>query len=292
MRKRARTSEATLPLFTNGQLPAAEKTKPLARLQLVRPLIFFDLETTGLDPQTDRIVQFAFLRVLPDHKVESWMELVNPGIPIPPEASRVHHITDEMVAGKPSMRDLAPRISAYLAGCDLAGYNVLRFDLPFLQAELERHGQPFDTAQTHVIDCQVIFHKKEPRDLSAAVRLYCQRELSNAHDAAADIAATLEVLDGQLARYPDLPRDLAGLSAFCSNGDRARWVTGDRKFFWRNGEAVIAFGKNRGKSLQWLYENDPDYLRWMSEKDFNDETLALIAAALRGEFPQKADGAE
>ncbi len=116
--------------------------------------------------------------------------------------------------------------------------------------------------------------------------------MSNAHDAAADIAATLEVLDGQLARYPDLPQDLSGLSAFCSNGDRARWVTGDRKFFWRNGEAVIAFGKNRGKSLQWLYENDPDYLRWMSEKDFNEETLALIAAALRGEFPQKTGGVE
>jgi len=285
MRKRKTVDSGMPSLF--GEEPLPEKEPTLSRLTLVRPLVFFDLETTGLDFQSDRIVQFAFLRVSPNRSVESWVELVNPGIKIPPEARRVHHITDAMVADKPSMATFAPRIRAFLIGCDLAGFNVIRFDLPFLQAELERNGESLDFSQIYVIDSQVIFHKKEPRDLAAAVRLYCRHELRHAHDAAADIAGTLEVLEGQLALYPDLPRDLMSLSAYCNDGERARWVTADRKFYWRNGEAIIGFGKNRGKSLQWLYENERDYLRWLSEKDFTDETKQLMAAALRGKFPQK-----
>jgi DNA polymerase III subunit epsilon len=276
--------------FDSGTVEVIHLTKApslLSQLSLNRPLVFFDLETTGLDNQTDRIVQFAFLRVLVDRTIEEWMEMVNPGIPIPPEASSVHHITDDMVADKPLMSHFAGRIRAFLSGCDLAGFNIVRFDLPFLQAEMERNGQPLDVSQANIIDPQVIFHKREPRDLSAAVRFYCRREMHNAHDAASDIAATLQVLDGQLSRYPDLPRDPAALSEYCNSGDKDRWVTADRKFYWRNKEAVIGFGKNRGKSLQWLFHNDPDYLRWMSEKDFADETRELIAAALREEFPKK-----
>jgi DNA polymerase III subunit epsilon len=268
--------------------PAVQEHPVLpSRIALIRPLVFFDLETTGLDSQADRIVQFAFLRLNPDYTQESWTELVNPAMPIPPEASQVHHITDAMVADKPLLRDFAARIVSFLTDCDLAGYNILRFDLPFLLAELERNGQTLDLSRTHLIDSQVIFHKKEPRDLSAALRLYCHRQMKDAHDAAADAAATLAVLEGQLTRYPDLPRDPGALAAFCSNGERDRWVTLDRKFYWRKGEAIISFGKNRGKSLNWLYENDPDYLRWMSEKDFASDTRQLIAAAMRGEFPQK-----
>ncbi len=285
MKKQKKTAE---PGLFDEEMPAISKPAAvLAHLHLTRPLVFFDLETTGLDSQVDRIVQFAFLKVDALLQKQAWNELVNPGMPIPAEASRVHGITDAMVANKPRFIDFCDRIVEFIDNCDLAGYNIQRFDLPFLQAELERNGRSVDFSRTLVIDSQVIFHKKEPRDLSAAVRLYCGREMKHAHDAAADIAATLDVLNGQLARYPDLPRDPAKLAAFCSNGDRERWVTSDRKFYWKNNEAVISFGKNRGKSLQWLYENDRDYLRWMSEKDFAEETLALIHAALRQEFPQK-----
>lgn len=287
MKKQKNVNVPALPGLFDDAPVSVQPTIVLNQLLLTRPLVFFDLETTGLDSQADRIVQFAFLRVDADHQVQAWTELVNPGMPIPAEAARVHGITDVMVANKPCLGDFCDRMVEFLENCDLAGYNILRFDLPFLQAELERNGRPMDFSRALVIDSQVIFHKKEPRDLSAAVRLYCGREMKHAHDAAADIAATLEVLNGQLARYPDLGRDPAKLAAYCSNGDRQRWLTSDRKFYWKNNEAVISFGKNRGKSLQWLYENDLDYLRWMSEKDFAEETLVLIQAALRQEFPQK-----
>jgi len=269
-------------------VPEPEETAPLlAQLNLTRPLVFFDLETTGLDPALDRIVQFAFIRFMPDHSVEEWSALVNPGLPIPPEASRVHHITDDMVAREPRFADFAARVRVFLQGADLAGFNILRFDVPFLMAEMERNGHAMDVSRMQLVDSQVIFHKREPRDLSAAYRLYCGEEMVNAHDALADVRATAQVLAGQLNRYADLPRQTAGLAEYCSSDDGGRWVTSDRKLYWRHGEAVLSFGKHRGKSLKWLYENEPDYLRWMSEKDFTDAMQAIIQAALQGRFPQK-----
>ncbi len=260
---------------------------PLRQLPLSRPLVFFDLETTGLDVQQDRIVQFAFIRVDPGKELTEWKELVHPGIPIPPEASRVHGITDAVVADKPPFSYFAPRIGGLLHESDLAGFNAARFDVPFLQAEMERAGFPLDPAGRRIVDAQVIFHKREPRDLSAAYRYYCHKELQGAHDALADVRATLEVLEGQLERYPDLPRDVAKLGAFCAPADDGRWVTPDRKFYWKNNEAVIGFGKHRGNSLRWLHENYPDYLQWLLTTELAEETRVMLVAVLEGQYPRK-----
>jgi len=261
---------------------------PLLDLPLSRPLVFFDLETTGLDIPQDRIVQFAFIKVDPDKNLTEWKELVHPGIPIPPEASRVHGITDDMVADKPVFSYFAPRIGGLLHDSDLAGFNAARFDIPFLQAEMERAGFPLDLAGRRIVDAQVIFHRREPRDLSAAYRFYCRKELEGAHDALADVRATLEVLEGQFARYPDLPRDVAKLGAYCTQSDESRWVAADRKFYWKNNEAVISFGKHRGNSLRWIVENYPDYLQWMLDKlELAEETRAMLTAAREGEFLRK-----
>ena len=260
---------------------------PLSHLQLNRPLVFFDLETTGLDIQLDRIVQFAFIRVDPDKRVTEWEELVNPGLPIPPEASRIQGITEALVADKAQFVHFAPRIRELLHECDLAGFNAARFDLPFLQAEMERAGYPLVLGGRRMIDAQVIFHKREPRDLAAAYRFYCHKQLQGAHNALADVRATLEVLEGQLDHYPDLPRDVGRLGAYCVPADDGRYVTPDRKFYWKNNQAVIGFGKYRGSTIQWIHENYPDYLQWLAGTELAEETREMILSALSGIYPRK-----
>ncbi|MBN1482434.1 3'-5' exonuclease [candidate division KSB1 bacterium] len=259
----------------------------LASLELKRPLVFFDLETTGLDPQNDRIVQFAFLRVNPDRSQDEWKELVNPGVSIPPEATRVHHITNDMVAAKPLFKDFAPLILDFVDNCDLSGFNIARFDVPFLLAEMERNDHALDVKKMNIIDVQVIYHKNEPRDLSAAYRYYCGRDHIDAHDAMGDVRVTLEILDAQLKKYTSIPKSTKGLHKYCEPRD-SRFVTTDRKFYWKNNEAVLSFGKHKGRSLQWLVENERDYLLWMLNGDFTDETKAVIDNAMRGVFPAKA----
>ncbi|MBN1561985.1 3'-5' exonuclease [candidate division KSB1 bacterium] len=256
----------------------------LAALDLQRPLVFFDLETTGLDLQTDRIVQFGFLRIHPDRSQDEWKEMINPGIPIPPEATRVHHITDAMVADKPFFKDFAPLIGDFLADCDLSGFNIVRFDVPFLQAEMERSGHPLDLKGMKIVDAQVIFHKNEPRDLTAAYRFYCGGEHVDAHDAMADVRVTLQILNAQLKKYR-IPKTLEGLHSYCSPRPDGRFVTTDRKFAWKNNSAVLTFGKHKGKSLQHLVEHEREYLLWMKNGDFTDETKNVIADALNGIFP-------
>ena len=255
-----------------------------ANLSLERPLVVFDLETTGLDMKNDRIVQFAFLRVNPDKSKDEWMELVKPGIRIPPESSRVHNITDDMVKDKPTMAHFAPKITEFLQNCDLCGFNIARFDVPFLQAEMERNNHALDLNDINIIDAQVIFHKQEPRDLSAAYRFYCNQEHEDAHDAMGDVQVTLEIFDAQLQRYKNIPRDIKKLHEFCSPKDD-RWVTQDRKFYWRHGKATIGFGKHKGKSLEWIVEKDRDYLMWMKSGDFSADTKEMIINALNGTFP-------
>lgn len=264
-----------------------ENDNGLHNMKLTRPLIFFDLETTGLDMQIDRMVQFAFIRISPDRTVEEWEELVNPGIPIPPEATRVHGINDEMVKDRPTLSFFAERMVALLRDSDLAGFNIIRFDLPFLIAELDRCGCKPDLSRCRVVDMQTIFHKYEPRDLSAAYRFYCRKQLVGAHHALTDVRATVEILDGQLARYADLPREIDGLAEFCARTDDDQWVTQDRRFYWRYHKAVIAFGKHKGKTIEWVHKHDADYLNWLSEQDFPGETQALIENALRGVYPQR-----
>lgn len=257
-------------------------------LVLERPLVFFDLETTGLDLDIDRIVQFAFLKVHPDRRQEEWMELVNPGIKIPAESSVVHKITDETVKDKPDMAHFAPMIRDYLKDCDLSGFNIIRFDVPFLQKELERHGQGIDLENTRVVDAQTIFHKMEPRTLAAAYRYYCNGVHEEAHDAMGDVRVTLSVFDAQLLKYDELPKNMSKLGSFCNIQDD-RWVTPDRRFYWRHGEPVIAFGKHKGKTLLWLSKNETYYLQWMITGEFSDETKEMVKRALEGEIPKKSE---
>jgi DNA polymerase-3 subunit epsilon len=266
--------------------PDPSDTCWLSGLQLDRPIVFFDLETTGLDIRNDRIVQIAFIRVDTDRSIVTWSSLLDPRIPIPPEATAVHGIDDAGVKGKPVFSDVAGEILAFIKNSDLAGFNVARFDLPMLQAELSRSGETFNPEKMRVLDAQVIFHKMEPRNLDAAYRFYCNRTLKKAHDASADVRATLEIFDRQLSHYPSLPKDVQSLHAFC-NEIPGNFVTPDRRFYWRNGEAVIAFGKYRSKPLRWIMEKDPDYLQWMRHGEFSDETKTMIENAFKGLFPEK-----
>lgn len=261
-------------------------------LQLRRPLAVFDLETTGTDPTEDRIVELAVVRLLPegDRSVASWR--VHPGRPIPPAASAVHGLRDEDVADCPRFEQVADEVLGVVDGCDLGGFNVLRFDLPLLRREFERAGRTFPRSDVAVVDALAVFHRMEPRDLSAALRLYCGREHEGAHGAEADAVATADVLLAQVAHYRDLPDDVDALSEFCRRTGRegGEPVDAAGKFVWRGGEAVLAFGKHRNRPLRELAEQAPGYLRWMLDGDFEPSTKSVAAGALQGHFPARGSG--
>ncbi|MFN2312848.1 MAG: exonuclease domain-containing protein, partial [Bacteroidales bacterium] len=190
-------------------------------LNLRKPLVVLDLETTGVSIASDRIVEFSALKVSPGG-AEEWLTLrINPGIPISPEATRIHGISDADVANEPHFKDVARKIAAFIEGCDLAGFNSMKFDIPILCEEFLRVDVDFNPARHRYVDVQVIFHKKEQRTLGAALKFYCQRELENAHSAQADTAATYEILKAQLDRYPDLENDIEKLSAFSAFNNNA-----------------------------------------------------------------------
>ena len=255
------------------------------RLRLERDLVFLDTATTGADISMDRIVQLALVRLRPDGSREEYETLVNPEMEIPLEAERIHGITNEMVAFAPPFRRLAPELLERLSGADLAGFNLLRFDLPLLKSEFERSGHPWDPSSCRVLDVQVLFHRMEPRDLTAAYRFYCGKTLEGAHGALVDTRATLEVLQAQVARYAELPDDVAGLDRLFNQPD-ARFVDSHRRFYWRNNEATFNFGNRRGQTLREVASSSPDYLRWILERDFPSEVKGIVASALEGRFPE------
>ncbi len=252
-------------------------------VQLERPLVFFDLETTGLKVSDDRIVELAVVRLDPAGDVTEKVRRFNPGIPIPAEATAVHGITDADVADKPSFAQRARALSDFLAPCDLAGFNVRRFDLPMLLAEFQRAGVEFDPTDRHIIDVQMIFHREEPRDLSAAVRFYLGRELEDAHSALADIRATAAVLGAQLERYGHLPREIDGLHEYCDEvrpfeTELDRWFeTTDE------GSRIFRRGKHSGVTLAEIAAAHPDYLQWMLGLDDLDAMVKkVVEEALSG----------
>lgn len=249
-------------------------------LKLERPLAFFDLETTGTRIGRDRIVQIGILRQMVDGTRERWQSLVNPGIPIPPEATAVHKITDADVAGAPALQEVARTILDQLAGCDLAGFNVLRFDVPMLLEELMRVGHAWNTQDLRIVDVQRIFHRMEPRDLSAAVSYYLGRSHDSAHDAMGDVEATADVLLAQLRRYPQLPSDINELGALSGDRDRSPDPAGKLKFD-ASGNVCINFGKYQGWSLENVGRNDPGYIDWfLNRSDFPESTKAVARQAL------------
>jgi DNA polymerase-3 subunit epsilon len=261
-------------------------------LNLTRPLIFFDVESTGLDYKYDRIVELGAIKMHPDGRREMFLKRVNPGMKIPGEVSALIGITNQDVAHEPSFSDLAQEVEDFFLGCDLAGYNLARFDIKILNEELKRTGRDLGAEERGVVDVQTIFHMKEKRDLAAAYKYYCNKELHNAHSAKADADATLEILLAQLERYSDLPRDVADLHAFCK-GDRDRYVDSEGKFIWRDGEAVFNFGKFRSRTLRDVASKNPEYLDWVvsPERQFAQDVVDLCYEARRGRFPVKATSA-
>jgi DNA polymerase-3 subunit epsilon len=247
-------------------------------LRLERPLAVLDLETTGTDPQKDRIVEISVLRVEADGQSRQWTQRVNPGIPIPPEATAVHHITNADVANEPPLEKVADEVLAILDGCDLAGFNIKRFDLRLLYVELGRVGRQLSLEGRSMVDAMEIFHTYEPRDLSAAVRFYCGREHESAHTATADVQATADILDAMLARYRDLPRSVPGIyQRFSVPGA----LDANGCFHKINGEVRFAFGKYRGQPLDVIARTKPDYLDWMLREAFLEDAKALVREALR-----------
>ena len=249
-------------------------------LDLKRPMAVFDLETTGTDPLRDKIVEIALIRVDPGGERAAMVCRVNPGRPIPPEATAVHGITDADVATSPPFRDVARGLLDFLSDADLAGFNVRRFDVPLLDREFRDCGFDLALSQRRIVDAMTIFHRKEPRDLTAAVRFFLDRDHAGAHGAAADAEASLAVLAAQLGRYPDLPRTVGGLDRWC-NPTPPGAVDRGGKFVLREGEIVFAFGRQKGRTLREVARAQRDYLEWILKQDFPEDARGLVEKALR-----------
>lgn len=235
-------------------------------LKLTRPICFFDLETTGIDVGKDRIVEIAIFKVFPNGNKESKTWLVNPTIPIPPQSTAIHGISNEKVANEPTFAELSSQIYQMIKDSDLAGYNSDRFDIPLLAEELLRAGVDFDMKNRVSVDVQTIFHKKEERTLSAALKFYCGKNLENAHSAEADTMATYEILLGQLERYPDLQNDIKALSEFTTRKksvDFAGMIVLNDK-----GQEMFSFGKYKNVLVDDVFDKDPGYFGWIQNADF------------------------
>ncbi|QXP61597.1 3'-5' exonuclease [Olleya sp. HaHaR_3_96] len=245
-------------------------------LNLTKPICFFDLETTGINITSDRVVEISILKVFPNGNKESKTWLVNPEIPIPAVVSAIHGVTDERVANEPTFKQLAPEISAMIKDADLAGFNSNRFDIPLLAEEMLRAEFDFDMKGRVAVDVQTIFHKMEKRTLGAAYQFYCNESLENAHTAEADTLATYEVLKAQVERYDELENDTKFLAEFSSHRKFADFAG----FIGYNKEdkEVFAFGKHKGKLVLDVLEKEPGYFGWLLNADFPLYTKKVLTA--------------
>ncbi len=258
-------------------------------LKLERPLVALDLETTGLDAQNDRIVEISCIKLHPDGTRDVRTRRINPGVPISEAASAVHGITDADVAQEPTFEQVAKGLLAFLDGADLTGFNIEHFDLPMLTREFSRAGIQFPPQPVRVIDSWRLYMMREPRDLAAAYRFYCGKELVRAHSAEADALAAADIVLAQVQRYEDLPTEVDALHEVC-HPVHPDWLDPDGRIVWKGGQAVLGFGKHRDRSLQSLAAELPDYLRWIAGAQFSPEVIAIAKAALRGEFPKAPPG--
>jgi DNA polymerase-3 subunit epsilon len=235
-------------------------------LELKKPIVFFDLETTGINIATDKIVEISILKVFPNGNKESKTWLVNPEMEIPKESSDIHGITNEKVVTEPTFKELATKVNEMIDGCDLAGFNSNRFDIPLLAEELMRAGIDFDMKNRKAIDVQVIFHKKEQRTLGAGYQFYCGKELEGAHGAEADTNATYEILLAQLERYQDIGNSVDALSEYSSHGERADFAG----FILMNDDKqeIFSFGKYKGRTVEEVFTENPGYNNWIQNADF------------------------
>jgi DNA polymerase-3 subunit epsilon len=246
-------------------------------ITLERPLVILDLETTGTNPEADRIVEFSLLKILPDGQPEHLTLRVNPGVPIPAEATAMHGITNADVADKPKFKVYASRVQNFLNGCDICGFNIKRFDLQILSAELSRARLTLPLKDRAIVDAVEIFHAYERRDLSAAIQFYCGRKHDDAHKAAGDVLATAEVLDAMVGRYSDLPRTIGGLHKHLLDPNA---VDCAGRFVREEGQVRFTFGKHRGETLEAVARTDAGYLEWMLTSTFLDDAKALARDAL------------
>lgn len=238
-------------------------------LQLKKPLAFIDLETTGVNLGTDRIVEIAIVKILTDGTKSVKRKLINPGIPIPKGASDVHGISDEMVRDAPAFKQVAQELKQMLDGCDLAGYNSNRFDIPLLMEEFLRAQVDFDMKSRKLLDIQNIFHKMEPRTLSAAYKFYCKKNLDAAHSAEADATATYEILEAQIERYPELGNNIDSILKVIGEDQIVDFA---RRFIMENGIEVFNFGKFKGRPVADVLRSEPQYYDWMMKGDFPQHT--------------------
>ncbi len=249
-------------------------------LKLDKPLTFLDLETTGLNILVDRIVEFSIMRVNVDGSKEFLNGRVNPGIPITPEAEATHHISDEDAKGCPKFSEYALVIVKFLDGCDIAGFNIIRFDLPLLLEEFKRVKIAFDLKNRNVIDCMAIYRQKERRNLEAAYIFYCGKQLPIAHTAEGDTSILADILESQLNKYPDLPRDMKSLDAVCHELP-SNYVDKEGKFVKINGKIICNFGdKHKGHDLEYIQKNDIGFLHWMMGESFSAEVKAMVKPLL------------
>jgi len=249
-------------------------------LNLKRPLVFFDLETTGIQIAKDRVVEIAILKVFPNGNKESKTWLVNPEMPIPQEAIEIHGITDEKVANEPTFKELSTEINKMIEGCDLAGFNSNRFDIPLFAEEMLRAGIDFNMKDRVSIDVQVIFHKKEQRTLGAGYQFYCGKELEDAHSAAADAQATYEILLAQIEKYDDLENDIDTLSEFASYKKQLDFsgfiVLNEAE------EPLFSFGKYKNQKVLDILKRDPGYYSWILNADFPLYTKKVLKEIKEG----------
>lgn len=245
------------------------------KLKVDRPIIFFDLETTGVNVCHDKIVMIGYVKVYPDGHEDRKTIYVNPGRHIPEEATAIHHITDDDVKDCPTFREIAPKLKETFEGCDFAGFNSNHFDVPMLVEEMLNAGMDFDISKSRLVDVQNIYHKLEPRTLSAAYKYYCHKDLEGAHSAANDAEATYQVMMAQLDMYPDkLKNDVGELASFSKMNDNVdlagRIVRG------AGGVPVFNFGKYKGRPVADVLARDPGYYSWIQHGDFPQDTKLIL----------------
>ena len=238
-------------------------------LQLKKPLAFIDLETTGVNLGTDRILEIAIVKILTDGTRSVKRKLINPGIPIPKASSDIHGITDEMVKDAPLFKQVAQELKQMLDGCDFAGYNSNRFDIPLLMEEFLRAQVDFDMKNRKLLDVQNIFHKMEPRTLGAAYRFYCNKTLEGAHSAEVDATATYEILEAQIEKYPDLGNTVDAILKVIGEDQVVDFA---RRFVMENGVEVFNFGKYKGRPVADVLKSEPQDYDWMMKGDFPQHT--------------------
>ena len=254
------------------------------RLQLDKAICFIDLETTGINVSTDRIVELAIVKIMPDASKQIKRKLVNPEMPIPEAATEVHGITDEMVHQAPTFKQIANEVKQFIEGADLAGYNSNRFDIPMLNEEFLRAGMSVNLENRKLLDVQKVFHMMEQRTLSAAYKFYCNKNLEDAHSAEADASATWEILEAQLEKYPVLGNSVESVVKFTGEDHIIDFA---RRFIYENGVEVFNFGKHKGKPVSQVLKEEPQYYDWMMKGDFALHTKQKLTEMLNKTMLQK-----